>query len=116
MTILGKFCKAYPLHLLRQFDGWSEKADNARPIRKELDGETIEEPRELTDSDYVYLHRNFIVTDGIFIDENIIFSDVTPEWIEFCRNVLGVNTPADETRTYATEQRKDAEKRTRLSN
>ena len=32
--------------------------------------------------------RNFTVTDGIFIDENIIFSDVTPEWIEFCRNVL----------------------------
>ena len=42
-------------------------------------------PRELTDVDYVYVQRNFTVTDGIFIDENIIFSDVTPEWIEYCR-------------------------------
>jgi hypothetical protein len=37
------------------------------------------------------LHTDFTVTDGIFIDENIIFNDVTPEWIEFCRDVLGQN-------------------------
>ena len=30
-------------------------------------------PRELTDDDYVYLQGNFTVTDGIFIDENMIF-------------------------------------------
>ena len=42
----------------------------------------------MTDSDYVYLQRNFTVTDGIFVDENIIFDDVTPEWIDFCRTVL----------------------------
>jgi len=96
MATLGKFCKAYPLHRLRQFVGWTEKAENARTIRKVVDGETIEQPRELTDSDYVYLHRNFTVTDGIFIDENIIFSNVTPEWIEFCREVLGDSAPAGE--------------------
>ena len=54
----------------------------------EVDGETVEKPRELTDGDYVYVQRNFTVTDGIFIDENIIFDDVTPAWIEFCRDVL----------------------------
>jgi len=43
----------------------------------------------LTDADYVYLQGNFTVTDGIFIDENVIFDAVTPEWIEFCRSVLG---------------------------
>src|ERR1043165_6440645 len=89
MTILGKYCKAYPLHQLRQFPGWIEKPDNARMIRREVDGQTVEIARKLTDADYVYLHRNFTVTDGIFIDENIIFSDVTPEWIEYCRSVLG---------------------------
>lgn len=88
MTILGKYCRAYPLSQLRQFAGWAEKAENARRIVKEFDGETVEVARELTDADYVYLHANFTVTDGIFIDENIIFSDVTPEWIEFCRSVL----------------------------
>jgi hypothetical protein len=94
MTILGKYCKAYPLYQLRQFPGWIERPDNARMIRREVDGETVEIARQLTDADYVYLQRNFTVTDGIFIDENIIFSDVTPEWIEYCRSVLGRGSEA----------------------
>ena len=89
MTILGKYCKGYPLHKLRQFPGWSEETQQARMVKLEVDGELVEEPRELADSDYVYVQRNFTVTDGIFIDENIIFRNVTPEWIEFCRSVLG---------------------------
>lgn len=89
MSLLGKYCKSYQLSRLRQFPGWKEKTENARKIRQEINGETVELARELTDADYVYLHGNFTVTDGIFIDENIIFNDVTPEWIEFCREVLG---------------------------
>jgi len=94
MTILGKYCKGYPLFQLRRFPGWVEKRENARTIRREVKGDVIEEPRELTDADYVYLHGNFTVTDGIFIDENIIFDEVTPEWIDYCRNVLGMNQAA----------------------
>jgi hypothetical protein len=93
MTILGKYSKAYPLNQLRRFPGWVEKPENARPMRREVDGEVIEEPRKLTGEDYVYVHRNFTVTDGIFIDENIIFSEVTPEWIDYCRKVLGLSHP-----------------------
>jgi len=89
MAIIGKYCKSYKLSQLRQFRRWTERAENARRIRMEIEGETIEAARELTDDDYVYLHGDFTVTDGIFIDENIIFSDVTPEWIEFCHSVLG---------------------------
>jgi hypothetical protein len=89
MTILGKYCKGYQLRQLRQFPGWHEEAQNARRVLTEVDGQMVEAPRELTDADYVYVQRNFTVTDGIFIDENIVFEDVTPEWIEFCRNVLG---------------------------
>lgn len=96
MTTLGKYCKAYPLARLRQFAGWSEKAENARKIFKEVNGEAVTVARELTDADYVYLQTNFTVTDGIFIDENIIFSDVTPEWIEFCRNVLAQDSSSSE--------------------
>jgi hypothetical protein len=92
MTVLGKYCKAFPLGQLRQFSGWTEKTENTRRIKKEVDGEIVEEARELTDEDYVYVQRNFTVTDGIFEDENIIFSDVTPQWIEFCRTVLGLGT------------------------
>src|SRR5262245_8356699 len=88
MSTLGKFCKAYPLQKFRQFSGWKEDAQNARKIWKEIDGETQEVQRELAETDYLYLQENFTVTDGIFIGENIIFNDVTPEWIEFCRNTL----------------------------
>jgi hypothetical protein len=96
MSILGKFCKAYPLHQLRQFSGWSEEAQNARKIKKEVDGQTIQVVRELTDEDYLYLQENLTVTDGIFLDEHVIFSNVTPEWDEFCWNVLGFEVPAEE--------------------
>ena len=91
MTTLGLYSRAYPLSRLRQFAGWTERTENARKISKEVNGEMVEVPRQLKDSDYVYLHTDFTVTDGIFIDENIIFNDVTPEWIEFCRDVLGQN-------------------------
>ena len=90
MATIGKYCKPYKLSRLRQFTAWTEKAGNARTIRIEVDCEIVEVPRELTDDNYVYLHRDFTVTDGIFIDENIIFNDVTPEWIEFCTDVLGL--------------------------
>lgn len=93
MANLGKYSKAYPLHQLRQFSGWSEERQNARKIRREIDGQTVEVVRELTDADYLYLQENLTVTDGIFLDEYIIFSDVTPEWTEFCRNVLGWQVP-----------------------
>src|SRR5215204_7572950 len=98
MAILGKYCKAYPLHQLRQFSCWSEKAQDARIIRRDVDGEIVEEARKLTDDDYVYVQRNFTVTDGIFIDENIIFNDVTPEWIEFCRTALGMEVSEGESK------------------
>ena len=91
MATIGKYCKSFKLSRLRQFPCWNERAENARRIRIEVAGETVEVARELTDDDYVYLHGDFTVTDGIFIDENIIFTDVTPEWIEFCREVLGNN-------------------------
>ena len=97
MPTLGKYCRPYPLHLLRKFPGWSEKAENARKIRKQVDGETVEEIRELTDSTYVYVQGDYTVTDGIFIDENTIFADVTPEWITFCKNHLNFDTPVYET-------------------
>ena len=90
MTILGKYCKAYPLYQLRQFPGWTEKPDNARIVRREVNGKTVEVARQLTDAHYVYLQTNFTVTDGIFVDENVIFSDVTPEWIAYCCSVLGL--------------------------
>ena len=102
MSTLGKYCKAYPLQQFRRFSGWSEIAHNARKIRKEVDGETQEVEKVLSVTDYLYLQENFTVTDGIFIDEHVIFSDVTPEWIEFCQNTLAFQVPADK-QSFDTE-------------
>jgi hypothetical protein len=107
MPTLGKYCKSYALHLLRQFPGWSEKAENARKIRKELNGEIVEEARELTDTTYVYLQDDYTVTDGIFIDENIIFDDVTREWINFCHEVLRNHPPVSEQKKGEDADRTD---------
>jgi hypothetical protein len=96
MATIGKYCKGFPLELLRQFPNWTENPENARKISQEIDGETVEVPRELIDSNYLYLQQNFTVTDSIFLDENIIFDKVTTEWIEFCMRELGVSFPTAE--------------------
>ncbi len=95
MATIGRYCKSYPLSRLRQFSGWHEKPENARKVKKEVNGEIVEQPRQLTDDDYVYLHGNFTVTDGIFIDENIIFDNVTPEWKDFCQSLVEATPPKE---------------------
>ena len=45
-----------------------------------MDGKEVEVQRELDDESILYLQENYIVTDGIFKDENIIFDNVTDEW------------------------------------
>ena len=85
MSKMGKYCKAYMIPMFREFAGWTENSQNAR---KEDDA-----PRKLTDADFLYLQENFVVTDGIFIDENVIFDKITPAWIDFCKNVLKFEIP-----------------------
>ena len=72
----------------RQFNGWAELSANARMENGS--------PRQLTDSHFLYLQENFVVTDGVFMDENVIFDKVTPEWIDFCKNVLKFEIPNHE--------------------
>ena len=93
MATIGKYSKGFPLERFRLFPNWKENLENARKIRKEVDGETVEVARELSGSDYLYLQENFTVTDSIFRDENIIFDDVTTEWLDFCLRELEINFP-----------------------
>jgi len=50
----------------------------------------------LTDDDFLYLQENYVVTDGIFKDENIIFDKVTLAWKDFCDNTLLFEIPVYE--------------------
>lgn len=104
MAQMGRYCKAYPVARLREFGGWAENSQNTRRVKRQLDGVEVEAPRELTEDDHLYLQENYTVTDGIFLDEHIIYDRVSPEWIEFTREVLKFEVPADERAEMATEQ------------
>ena len=93
---MSLYCKAYRLGDLRKFKGWTEKSENARKEKIIEDGEEKEVPRKLTDDVYVYLHDSYVVTDGIFENENVLFDNVTPEWKEFCTKTLKFEVPTFE--------------------
>ncbi len=95
MATMGKYCKAYAIRGLRGFSGWIEKTENARKEKqKGADGQEVEVTRVLTDNDYLYVQENYVVTDGIFKDENIVFDQVTPEWIAYCQQALKLEMPS----------------------
>lgn len=94
---MGRYCKAYPIKRLREFSGWTENQQNLRTEKVTVDGKEVEAPRTITDEDFLYLQENFVVTDGIFIDENVIFDNVTPEWQEFCKSSLDFQVPEQST-------------------
>lgn len=90
MAVMGKYCKAYLAKQLREFPQWQENLQNLRQSAGEPDAA----PRsELKDDDILYLHENYVVTDGIYQDENVIFDDVTPSWQNFCRETLAFQIP-----------------------
>ncbi len=94
---MGKYCKAYLAKDFRQFGGWKEEVSNLRKETQEEDGQEIEiERTELKDDDILYLQENYVVTDGIFKDENIIFDDLTDEWKKFCHETLKFEIPVYE--------------------
>ncbi len=91
---MGRYCKAYLAKQLREYPEWTEAAENARPVSDETEGEDQNDaPRALTDDSILYVHENFVVTDGIFMDENIIFDAVTDRWKGFCQDNLSFSVP-----------------------
>ena len=93
MATMGKYCKAYPVSRFREFDGWNENLQNLRKEQRQVDGNEVEAVRELKENDHFYLQENLVVTDGIFLDENVIFDAVTPAWEDFCKNNLKFEVP-----------------------
>jgi hypothetical protein len=93
MKKTGKYCKAYLLGDLRAYPAWIEKTENAR--KTDENGKTLFHPRVLTDDSIVYVQENYTVTDDIYMDENVIFDDVTPEWLNYCTQVLRFIVPED---------------------
>lgn len=99
MAEMGRYCKAYLLGEFRAFAQWKANVENARKEKSDQADQGGASPRSLTDDSILYLQENFVVTDGIYKDENIIFDNVTPEWVAFCRQTLQFEIP-----DYAAEK------------
>ncbi|WP_203907328.1 ankyrin repeat domain-containing protein [Rhizocola hellebori] len=71
------YCKAYTLGELRAAPMWSDSAT------------------DLTDDTIVYVHDDHTVSRSIWLGEDVVFADVSPQWIEYCRQALGFQVPDD---------------------
>jgi hypothetical protein len=75
---MQKYCKAYHLKDLRQFSAW------------------IEHHAELADDTIVYLWDDFtVVKSPVLAEQQMLWTDVTPEWQTFCKETLQFEIPAD---------------------
>ena len=90
MARMGSYCRAYHARDFAAFPGWRPDPSALRPAVEEVDGRRVHAPRAaLADGDILYLQEDFSVTDGIFLDENVVFADAGPEWRAFCAGPLG---------------------------
>jgi len=95
MAVNSIYCRAYKLRDLKKFEQWPASLEYARKEPKDAaDDRAGEVSRPLEDEDVVYVHDTYRVTDGIFVDEDVLFDGSVPEWVEFCRSVLQFAPPA----------------------
>jgi ankyrin repeat protein len=92
----NEYCRAYSLKDLRQFSGWpqdqpvsgeQEKAGNVE------DAASSEE--QALEEETAFLHHDFTVTKWMWRNEDVIFAQITPEWKDFCLNVLNFKVSDD---------------------
>ena len=94
MVEMGNYCKAHHVSCFRKFARWKETTNDLRGETKYVDGKELLEPRtSLEGHDILYLQENYVVTDGIFKDEHIIYEEITDDWKEFCSKELGFEIP-----------------------
>jgi len=91
---MEKYCKAYPVERFQEFPGWGKR--NAPEVAESTAAEKEGNDKEQPASKYLYLHQDYTVTDGIFTGENVVYDDLTPEWVDFCKNVLRFEVPVYE--------------------
>jgi hypothetical protein len=90
---MGTYCKAYPIDRFRAYPQWRERTQHVR-ADKSVDGTDTMIARPLGDEAVLYLHEDYRVTDGIFIDAHVIVDDVSEHWIDYCGTVLEFDAAA----------------------
>jgi len=75
------YCQAFPVSQLRRFVAWRENSTNGH--------------RALADDDLVFLHQDYSVTESMWHNENVVFTDESSARKEFCTNELGFKVPTE---------------------
>jgi uncharacterized protein len=86
------YCKAYHVQDFRRFADWKESRINWKTTD---DADSMGPDAEFADDDIFFLHQDYVVTQSIWPNENVIFNNVTPEWQDYCHSVLGFKVPDD---------------------
>jgi hypothetical protein len=81
MSELSNYCKAYSANDLRKYPQWRERISPAL-IRLEAGAENEK------GSEYFFIHDDYVVRSGVYLEENVVFDDVTPSWKAFCETAL----------------------------
>jgi hypothetical protein len=92
---MHKYCKAYQLKDLRQFNSWTEKR--------------AEDEQALSDDSVCYLWDDFTVVKSPVQDKGVIFDAITPEWKEFCAATLKFEIPEDLRYAYQNDEKQSVE-------
>jgi len=92
---MGRYCKAYEAHQLKQYPGWDPDLSQLRPPEGDGAGEEGESRTGIEDDDILYLHEDLVVTDDVYRDEYVLFQDPSEEWRRFCRETLEFEVPED---------------------
>jgi len=92
MAECGPYCKAYPAKRFREYPKWTERVNSPRKDSQGPDISTSESSA-INDETPLFLHETFVVTRGIYFDEEIIFNRVSPEWKQFCVLTLEFGSP-----------------------
>lgn len=87
-----KYCKAYHLVELKKYPMWSENKVNWKSKKDQPAGDS-EVP--FPDDKVIFMHQDFTVTESMWHGENVIFNQITPEWVEFCSHSLEFKVPDD---------------------
>jgi hypothetical protein len=104
MGTMGKYCKAYYSKSFQAFPSWAANLANLRKNTTVDDsGNTPTTLLSLNDDDVLYLQENYAVTDGIFLDEHVVFASASDEWRRFCTDTLQFRVPEDVALAHASD-------------
>jgi uncharacterized protein len=84
------YARAYHLSELRQFPAFAK--GNAHLNINPID---VTDSTAASEDPLVFIHQDLSVTRSMWHNEDVLLEDVTPEWQDFCRNVLCFKVPDD---------------------